>query len=75
MQDIEEKFENTQADSGSSSTGTESRQPAWKIYAQPAFLICIALLAIAGGGMSLAIKSFGVYLEKEPLPIKKFIFP
>jgi hypothetical protein len=42
-----------------------------KIYLQPAFLICAAVLAIAGSGMSIAIKSFGVYLKKEPLPLKK----
>ncbi len=41
------------------------------IYLQPAFLICVAVLAVAGGGMSFAIKSFGVYLEKVPLPLKK----
>jgi len=38
---------------------------------QPAFLICAAVLATAGSGMSIAIKSFGVYLKKEPLPLKK----
>ncbi len=42
-----------------------------KHYMQPAFLICAAVLAIAGSGMSIAIKSFGVYLKKEPLPLKK----
>ena len=42
-----------------------------KTYMQPAFLICAAALAIAGSGMSIAIKSFGVYLKKEPLPLKK----
>ncbi|MHC4221335.1 MAG: hypothetical protein ACYST9_02855 [Planctomycetota bacterium] len=42
-----------------------------KHYFQPAFVICIALLAIAASGMSIAIKSFGVYLEKEPLALKK----
>jgi len=42
-----------------------------KIYTQPAFLICIGVLAVAGGGMSVAVKKFGVYLEKEPLPLKK----
>jgi len=41
------------------------------IYLQPAFLICAAVLAMAGGGMSVAIKSFGVYLKKTPLPLKK----
>jgi len=42
-----------------------------KHYKQPAFLICAVTLAIAGSGMSIAIKSFGVYLKKEPLPFKK----
>ena len=44
---------------------------AGEIYLQPAFLICAAVLAIAGSGMSFAIKSFGVYLKKEPLPLEK----
>jgi len=42
-----------------------------KTYMQPAFLICAVVLAIAGGGMSIAIKSLGVHLKKEPLPLKK----
>jgi hypothetical protein len=42
-----------------------------RVYTQPAFLICAAVLATAGGGMSFAIKSFGMYLKKEPLPLKK----
>lgn len=42
-----------------------------KVYLQPAFLVCVIVLAVAGSGMSIAIKSFGVYLEKEPLPLKK----
>ncbi len=42
-----------------------------KHYMQPAFLICAATLVIAGSGMSIAIESFGVYLKKEPLPLKK----
>jgi hypothetical protein len=42
-----------------------------RVYLQPAFLICVAVLAIAGGGMSIAMKSLGVILEKEPLPLKK----
>jgi hypothetical protein len=42
-----------------------------KHYMQPAFLICAAILAVAGGGKSVAIKSFGIYLKKEPLPLKK----
>lgn len=40
-------------------------------YLQPAFLICVALLAISSAGMSIAIKKFGVYLKKEPWPLKK----
>jgi hypothetical protein len=42
-----------------------------KIYVQPTFLICAAVLAFAGGGMSIAVKSFGIYLRKEPLPLKR----
>jgi len=42
-----------------------------RIYFQPAFLICAAVLAIAGTGMSVAVKSFGLYLSKESLPLKK----
>jgi len=42
-----------------------------RVYLQPAFLICVAVLAIAGAGMSIAMKSLGVVLEKEPLPLKK----
>jgi hypothetical protein len=42
-----------------------------RVYFQPAFLICVAVLTTAGAGMSIAIKSFGVYLKKEPLPLKK----
>ncbi|MDD5326407.1 MAG: hypothetical protein PHY02_01175 [Phycisphaerae bacterium] len=42
-----------------------------KSYMQPAFLICAAILAVAGGGMSVAVKSLGIYLKKEPWPLKK----
>lgn len=42
-----------------------------KIYLQPAFLICVALLAIAGGGMSFAQKKFEIWLRKEPWPLRK----
>jgi hypothetical protein len=42
-----------------------------RIYLQPAFLLCTAVLAIAASSMSIAIKSLGVYLEKQPLPLKK----
>jgi hypothetical protein len=39
-------------------------------YLQPAFLICTAVLALAGGGMSVATRRLGLYLKKEPLPLK-----
>jgi hypothetical protein len=38
---------------------------------QPAFLICAAVLAVAGVGMSLATQRLGLCLKKEPLPLKK----
>ncbi|MCU0916409.1 MAG: EpsI family protein [Planctomycetes bacterium] len=41
------------------------------VYREPAFLICAAVLAFAGIGMSLATRWLGVYLQKEPLPLKK----
>jgi hypothetical protein len=40
-------------------------------YLQPAFLICTVVLALAGGGVSVAMKKLGLYLKKEPLPLKK----
>ncbi len=40
-------------------------------YLQPAFLICAAVLASAGAGMSVAERQLGLYLKKEPLPLKK----
>jgi len=42
-----------------------------KIYMQISFLLCAVVLAVSGGGMSFVIKKFGVYLVKEPLPLKK----
>jgi len=39
-------------------------------YLQPAFLICVAVLGIAGASMSITIKKLGIYLAKEPLPLK-----
>ena len=41
------------------------------VYLQPAFVICAAVLALAGAGMSMAKKHLGLYLKKEPLPLKK----
>jgi hypothetical protein len=40
-------------------------------YLQPAFLICAVVLALAGAGLSVAKKQLGLYLRKEPLPLKK----
>jgi hypothetical protein len=40
-------------------------------YLQPAFIICVALLATAAGGMSATIKWAGLYTKKEPLLLKK----
>ena len=40
-------------------------------YLKPAFLICVAVLALCGGGMSIAVKRLGGYLKKEPTPLKK----
>jgi hypothetical protein len=40
-------------------------------HLQPAFLICVAVLALAGGGMSVATRHLGLYLRKEPLPLKQ----
>ncbi len=42
-----------------------------RTYLQPAFLICIAVLAISGSAMSIAIRRFNIYLKKEPIPLKK----
>jgi len=40
-------------------------------YLKPAFLICVFVLALAAGGMSIATKVLDVHLEKEPLPLKQ----
>ena len=49
----------------------ESKREKYKVYFQPAFLICIIILAVVGAGMSTAIKSLGMYLQKEPIPLRK----
>jgi hypothetical protein len=41
------------------------------IYLQPAFVVCVAVLAMAAAGMSVATQRLGLYLKKEPLPLKK----
>ncbi len=40
-------------------------------YLQPAFLICAGVLAITASAMSATIKLMGIYLEKEPIPLKR----
>lgn len=47
------------------------KNEAYKAYMQPAFLICAAVLGMAGGGMSLAIKHFNMHLKKDPLLLKR----
>lgn len=42
-----------------------------KPYTQPAFLICVAVLAIAGAGKEIVIEWSGAHLKKEALPLKK----
>ncbi len=42
-----------------------------KPYTQPAFLICVAVLAIAGTGKTIVIEWSGAHLKKLPLPLKK----
>lgn len=44
---------------------------ALKNYLEPSFLICVLVLATAGGGMSYFIKELGVRFKKEPMPLKK----
>jgi hypothetical protein len=34
-------------------------------------MICTVVLAVAGAGMSVTINKLGVYLKKEPIPLKK----
>lgn len=42
-----------------------------KIYIQPAFLICVLVLAAGAAGMPILINSLGGFIEKEPLPLKQ----
>jgi len=43
----------------------------YKTYLQPAFLICVGVLAVAAAGMKMTIHSLGVQLRKLPLPLQK----
>jgi hypothetical protein len=42
-----------------------------KNFVQTPFLICVAVLALAGAGKSAAIRVLGVQFKKEPIPLKK----
>lgn len=42
-----------------------------RVYLQPAFLICVAVLTISASAMSIVIRRFNIYLKKEPMPLKK----
>jgi len=42
-----------------------------RVYLQPAFLICVLVLAVAGVGMSISMKHLGIVLQKEALPLKR----
>ncbi len=42
-----------------------------RVYLQPAFLVCVLVLAGAGAGMSVTMKKLGIIFEKESLPLKK----
>ena len=42
-----------------------------RVYFQPAFLICVVVLATAGAGMSITMKKLGIILDKQALPLKK----
>jgi hypothetical protein len=42
-----------------------------RVYTQPAFLICVLVLAVGAGGMSMAMKRLGIITKKEPLPLRK----
>ncbi len=41
------------------------------VYLQPAFLICVLVLAAGAAGMPILISSLGGFIEKEPLPLKQ----
>jgi len=42
-----------------------------RIYLKPAFLICVVVLGIAGGGMSFAMKKLDLAIQKKPCPLRK----
>ena len=50
---------------------TRDRRQSAAAFLPPAFVICTAVLALAGVGMSLWTQRLGLYLRKEPLPLRK----
>ena len=46
-------------------------QNSLRVYLQPAFVICVMVLAGAGVGLSVTMKQLGIILKKEPLPLKR----
>ncbi len=40
-------------------------------YTQPAFLICAGILAVSGIGLSVLEAGLGVYIRKEPVPLRR----
>ncbi len=55
----------------SSSLETSNLKLQTSSYLQPAFLLCVAVLACAGVGMSLLTQRLGLYLKKEPLLLRR----
>jgi hypothetical protein len=43
----------------------------FKEYGQPAFVLCVLVLAVSGLGMSMMVDSLGGYLTKEPLLLQR----
>ncbi|MFH1615667.1 MAG: hypothetical protein ABIG61_11375 [Planctomycetota bacterium] len=43
----------------------------FKKFFEPAFLICVIVLAVSAGSMQMAIRNLGVQLRKYPLPLQK----
>jgi hypothetical protein len=42
-----------------------------KALKEPAFLICVVVLAAAGAGSRIAAARLGLFLQKEPIPLRK----